>query len=305
MLDALEETIEIDPGPDHPSGRRWRGSVTRTRESAEARRGSSRLIDAGFLAMERNRRVPSTLLAGALASRIVLFLIPFLVLVVIVTGYYANALALDPVEAARDAGMTGLLAEAVEDTALARNGVRVAAVLGMLFASVWAADSLARLLRRVHALVWRVPSYRPRWRLAAPLFVFVVSLGGISISRVGLESVAWPFLGVVWVTAGELVIVTIAWILITRFLPIEPEARSWTRQLPGAVLVAVGLVGMKVATVFYLAPHAVILAERYGDIASAVIFITWAYWLAFIVVFSAELNAALFASHQRHSKAED
>lgn len=300
FLEALDETVEDDP--DQGSGSETFGrlseSLSKARASLEGRRNTSRVIDAGFFAVERNRRIPSTLLAGALASRIVIYAIPFLVLVVVATGFYSDAINVDPVQAARDAGMAGLLAEAVEETSGVQEGFRFATLVAMLFAAVWAGDSLAKLIRRIHALIWGVRVKRPRFRLMLPLAVIAVSMGALMVSRFGLESDDWPATVVISEVAFEFVAVTVVWIVVALFLPVDPEARTWPRQLPGALLVAIGVLGMKAVTVFYLAPRAVTLTERYGDVTSAIIFITWAYWMAFIIVFSAELNSALFRSRR-------
>jgi len=47
--------------------------------------------------------------------------------------------------------------------------------------------------------------------------------------------------------------------------------------------------------VLYLAPRAVTLSERYGSVSTAVVLLTWAYWVGFVVA-SADLNAAVFRS---------
>ena len=88
----------------------------------------------------------------------------------------------------------------------------------------------------------------------------------------------------------------------TLRLPRVPEAYRWIHSLPGAIVVGVGVVGMKTAVVLYFAPQAESLSDRYGDIAAALLLLTWSYWLAFIVVYSAELNAAMFRSRLRRAE---
>jgi uncharacterized BrkB/YihY/UPF0761 family membrane protein len=270
-----------------------RDQVDRTRELAENKRTSSRTVDTAMRLVERNRRIPATLLAGALASRLVIYVIPFLVLAVVATGLYSDISGVDPVATARDAGLPGLLATAVDDSSQASQGFQTATIIALAWASLWAANGLARLVRWIHAIIWSVPMTHPKKPWAQPLVVLLASMGVLAISRFGLEAGEWP----VSVAVGEILLevglVALGWLSILRFLPRDPDAGSWTADLPGAFLVGFGFIGLKAAVVFYLAPRVTTLEERYGDVASAVLVLTWAYWIAFIIVFSVELNAAL------------
>lgn len=55
---------------------------------------------------------------------------------------------------------------------------------------------------------------------------------------------------------------------------------------------------MKVATVLYLAPRLERLDERYGPMALTLVMLTWAYWVGFIAIASADLNAAAFRARR-------
>jgi membrane protein len=301
LLQAFEETVPpARPDSNDERGlRRIRNRANKINAIAEARRSSSLTVDVAMRLRERNRRIPATLLAGALASRLVFFMIPFLVLAVVATGLYSGVNAVDPIETARNAGLAGLLADAVDDSSQASTGFQTATVIGMAFAALWAANSLAKLVRSIHALVWSVPIAAPRRRWTLPVSVLVVSIGGLAISHLGLVALDWP----AYVAAGEVLLevglCTLGWLLVLRFLPHDPEARGWFTHIPGALLVGGGLIAMKAAVIFYLAPRVTTLSQRYGDVASAVLMLTWAYWLALIIVLGAELNA-VFHGNRRH-----
>ncbi len=233
----------------------------------------------------------------------VVYAIPFFVLTVVVTGFYSDVSNSSPAEAARDAGMAGLLADAIVDSTGASEGFRAMTLITMAFATIWAADSLGKLVRRIYALIWATPMPRPRWRWALPLAVLVASVGGLAISRLGHETQEWPASLAVGEVLGEIVVVALFWLIVSRFLPHDPESRGWIHHVPGALFLAAGVVGMRAAMVFYFAPRAVTLSARYGDVASAAVLITWAYWIAFILVGSVELNAAVFRSGQRRNPA--
>lgn len=303
--DALVELGESEPDEGEHLSRRsreyWETRLGGTRASLESRRSSSRLIDSGFHAYERNRRIPVSLLAGALAARIVIYFIPFTVLAVVATGVYAGASNTDLIGAAKEAGMAGLLAEAVEDSAQASTGFKTVTLIGMILVTIWTADSLAKLVRRIHGLVWVMPRQRPEHRWMLPLTVLGLSIASVVSSWTGANASDWDPA----IRAGELLLevalVAGIWLVLSHYLPHDPEARSWRHLLPGALLVGLGVIGMKAAMVLYLAPRAVALAERYDEVAVAIVMLTWGYWIAFIIVFSAVLNASLFQSRLQRS----
>ena len=71
---------------------------------------------------------------------------------------------------------------------------------------------------------------------------------------------------------------------------------------PGAIFVALGVVGLRVAMIVYFAPAVATLTERYGSIAIGLVMLSWAYWLGMIMVGSAEINAALYRSRKAHGR---
>ena len=121
----------------------------------------------------------------------------------------------------------------------------------------------------------------------------------LATASLGIQAGGWPVIPVVGVLVTEFLLVSGGWLLIARQLPHDENARVLRHLLPGALIVGGGFVAMKAAMVLYLVPGSVALDARYGDIGQAIAFITWAYWIGFIVVLSAGLNAAVFKSSQR------
>lgn len=257
------------------------------------------MVDATFFGMENNKRIPIPVLAGSLAAKLVVFVIPLLALVVTVTGAYANTAAADPGEVAQTVGLAGVLADAVRDTSDTIDGYKITSILVMLFAALWAADSVGRLTRRIHALVWNVGLPRVSRRWAVPLLVIAVSVVGLILAGSRSQVRNWPSSLAAAELLAEMVVVTISWLAISHVLPCSEEADSWRSHLPGAMLVGLGVIAMKAATIFYFAPKSVSLGARYGDLALAVLLLTWAYWLAFIVVSAPELNVAVLRSRRQ------
>jgi membrane protein len=251
------------------------------------------------LGVENNKRIPVPVLAGALAAKLVVFLIPLLVLLVTITGTYAGAIGADPVEVAQTSGMTGLLADAVRDTSEASDGFKTTSILVMFFATLWAADSLGRLARRTHALVWNVDLQRVSRRWVLPLSVLGISIVGMILAGSRSQVRDWPAALALAELLFEMVTVAAFWLVLSLFLPRSEDAGSWRSVLPGAILVGLGVIAMKAATIFYFAPKSVSLGVRYGDLAFAVLLLTWAYWLAIMAVSAAELNVAVLRSRRR------
>jgi uncharacterized BrkB/YihY/UPF0761 family membrane protein len=306
QADATDESARDESRPSEAMTGlvgRTKTFVARTTSSLEERRDRSRTIDTAFHVVERNQALPAPVLIGALASRLVIYVIPLFVLMVFAIGLYSDLASTSASEAARTAGMAGLFATVAEDTTNASDGWRFAAVIGTSFAVLWAADALARLLRRVFALIWRVPLSRPRKRWLLPFAVIGISIVGMASSTAGIRFQGWPLTVQAAEVLLEIGLVVLLWLAISRVMPHDPEATQWWNLVPGSVLVAVGIVALKVAMVVYFAPRSVALSERYGSVATAVVLLSWAYWIGFMVVASTELNAAMFRSRRRREPA--
>jgi membrane protein len=282
---------------------RWKQTLAGLRDrfdvvtaAAEERRDSSRTIDVGFRVLERNRNFPASLLVGALASRIVIFVIPALALVVFSFGLYADTTSTGDSEPGESQGMAALFARAAQDSESMDQGLRFAAVVAITYAALYAANGLGRLVRRSTALIWAVPYERARPAWVLPLAVVAGSGAAWALITLGrlVDDSNWRVFALT--VLAELAALVLLWLLVSRHLPHDPRAGSWFDFLPGALFVGFGVVAMRVAMVVYLAPASAGLYERYGSIGIALIMLTWAYWLGLIVVGSAELNAAVFRS---------
>ncbi len=84
------------------------------RKEAEARRPRSAVLDVGFMAVEHDGQVGGGILAGAVAFRIFLFVVPLVFVLVAGFGLAADASDRSPSELASSAGIAGLLATTIE-----------------------------------------------------------------------------------------------------------------------------------------------------------------------------------------------
>ena len=137
-----------------------RERAERTRAGIEARRADSASIDTALDAVERDAQSGGGVLAAAVAFRLFMFLVPYAFVMCTGFGLASTAAGQDPGDAARSAGIGGLLASAVTSTStLSLVNRLVALVLGG-FALALTARSLVRVLWIVHRLIWRVATDR-------------------------------------------------------------------------------------------------------------------------------------------------
>jgi membrane protein len=316
MADELDDQLSVPDSSafeDDPEARSTQSSgssglIARSRRQAsqifeklEQQRLDSRVVDAGFIVLARDRLFPTSLLAGALVSRIIIYVIPFLLFLIFAVGLFADVAGTSPEEAARQAGMAGLFAQATSDATSVSDEWRVATIVLTLVAVLWAADGVARSLIRVFAVVWQVRSQRRRWRWTLPFAVIGFSLLALASSRATLGQQGSSALSVVVQLAFEFLAIGGLWMLATRGLPHDPAATSWRYFLPGSVIMAVVFLAAKLATVLYFAPQSVAYSEKYGSIGIVLIMLSWAYLISYATVASADADAAAFRTRRVRS----
>src|SRR5215470_15508332 len=144
------------PSPGHARGRIRRSAGqahqrlalehARLQEELTTRRERSGMVDAGFLVSELDTRVGGGILAGALAFRIFLFMVPFVYVVFTALGAVFGAISQDPTHAARNIGITGVLASAVVKTQDQSAWTLAVLVTGATIALFLTAGSLLKAL---------------------------------------------------------------------------------------------------------------------------------------------------------------
>ena len=159
------------PSPDHAPGRirqsagqarqRLASERTRLQQELNTRRQRSGMVDAGFLVQELDARVGGGILAGALAFRIFLFMVPLVYVAFTVLGAASAAATKDPAQLAKDVGITGVLASAVVQAQDHSAWTLAVLVAGAAVALFLTAGSLAKALYVVHWLIWRIPRVMP------------------------------------------------------------------------------------------------------------------------------------------------
>lgn len=244
--------------------------------------------------LRRDIEIGGTLLAGALAFRLFIWLLPCCLLVAAVLGFTASSGR--PVEElSRELGMSPLTVSVVGQVgAQAEHGRYLTAAIGIVLLC-WASLTLGRALDGVHLKVWGSPADRgvgPTFRraaryLAALLAIVVGNVAGSVVATTLHHSpavISLPSL-VFYLTFG------------TLMLSADWPPR-WRRVLPGATLVALGIEGLHLVAVLYLPGRLDRASQLYGTLGIAAALLVWLALVARLIVLGQVLNAVLSEPRQ-------
>jgi uncharacterized BrkB/YihY/UPF0761 family membrane protein len=280
--------IEVEP----PALGRFAIWVERTRLArarVEAARRRHASVDVGFAVAERDAAIGGGLLAGALAYRIFVLLLPVALLFVSGIGLYASAADKSPGKVAEDAGLQGLVASHVASTA--SGGARGVVFILMVPAVLYALAKLYRALAITHAIAWHGSGRGVR---LAPRGVGALG-GALLANLVAAEIVGWirrqSEVGGATSLLVYLVLVGGAWLVVSLELP-RRETR-WIDLLPGAFLVGGGFLLVNVFNVYVTTRLVEDHADTYGVLGIAAALLFSLVLVGRLIVVSAELNAAL------------
>jgi uncharacterized BrkB/YihY/UPF0761 family membrane protein len=280
--------IEVEP----PALGRFAIWVERTRlmrARVEAARRRHASLDLGFAVAERDAAIGGGLLAGALAYRIFVLLLPVALLFVSGIGLYASAADKSPGKVAEDAGLQGLVASQVASTA--SGGARGVVFILMVPAVLYALAKLYRALAITHAIAWHGSGRGVR---LAPRGVGALG-GALLANLVAAEIVGWirrqSEVGGATSLLVYLVLVGGAWLVVSLELP-RRETR-WIDLLPGAFLVGGGFLLVNVFNVYVTTRLVEDHADTYGVLGIAAALLFSLVLVGRLIVVSAELNAAL------------
>lgn len=270
---------------------RDRGETAKARlEDARSRHAS---VELGWSLYEGDSSIGGGLLAGALAYRLFVLLLPTSLLLVSGLGLYAGAADKSTRQVTQEAGLHGLFASNVAATA--SGGARWLVFILMIPAVLYAAAKLYRAVAVVHGIVWHSTGRAGRTTRRG----VAVLLGVLLATVVATEIVGWirrhDQLGGVAALVVYTVVVGGAWLALSLQLP-HGGAR-WTSLLPGSVLFGVGLLGVNVFNVYVTARLVEDRANTYGALGVATALLFSLVLVGRLAVVSAELNAVLYRRH--------
>jgi membrane protein len=296
MSDVEDRGAEAAGDPDEASAA---GRADRAREKLTAAMASAKSASEKHVALavplraaERNRRVAASVLAGGLAYRLFLWLLPF---GLIVGGALGLSNANSTEDAVEGGGLPAAVSNAVGDAARSADSSS-----WWLFAVgfpllVWAGFSGAKAVQLVHSLVWDEPPTKTK-----PLKGSLVFTGMLCATIATIAATSW-FRDVTWhgLLAGALTIAPLTglWLWVSLHLPHRDA--PWRALLPGAFLVGIGVPVLSGLVDTFLVPKLEKSESLYGGLGATTTVIFFIYLLATLVVTAPILNSSL---HQELSR---
>jgi uncharacterized BrkB/YihY/UPF0761 family membrane protein len=279
---------------DGPEGRPSRTAalaarLTAARERAEALPGASLVREAA----EQERDLGGGLIAGGVAFRIFLWLVPFGLVAAALLSFWSEHDPEGLENASRRFGVSAAATEAAEEAL--RHGDRSALIvlvigIGLL---AWFTVGALRALVLAHALAWQL---KPR-RIRRPLHAIALFNGLFVLHLLGVAGVAWlrEELGATALLSVAVGMALTAAIAMYAMWLLPHRVTRMRELLPGALLVAVGVQLLQVAVLFYFAPRLGRSEETYGAFGAAATMLVWLYVISRLITTAAFLNAILWA----------
>jgi uncharacterized BrkB/YihY/UPF0761 family membrane protein len=254
-------------------------------------------VDVAFNIQEGDRNAGGSLLGGAIAFRMFLWLLPASLLVVAGLGFGSSQDPTTPNELVRGVGVTSIAAQSINQAAQdSRSGRWAALILGAAFLYTTSV-SLVRALFVAHALVWHIPvpkiTHKPR--AVGELLAFILLLAtGTSVGAIVRDRS--PGFGLVIMLAAVILYAGLWWAYSLR---LPRAATSAFDLIPGAIVFGVGLQALHLIAVYYLAARLTHASALYGGLGTAAALLFGLYLMGRLVVAGAVVNVAVWERKPR------
>ena len=263
----------------------------------EARAGSPAL-DATFETIERDSELGGNILAGAVAYRLFVFMLPLAFFLVSGVGLLASAVGVKADVIVNSVGFAGVVTKQVANASKGSSSWWVA--ITSFVALVYATRVLLLAVAKVHSLAWE--------RSAASVKISSRALGIFGLAIVGQVALGAAVTGLNHKTLlggilGFLVFLALLaalWLLVSLELP-HSDAR-WTDLIPGSLFYATGLVGVQIFNILLLGRLIQSKASTYGALGMAATLLLGFFLVGRVMVGAAVLNATLY---QRRTRSDD
>lgn len=231
----------------------------------------------------------ASVLAGHLAYRVFVFLLPLMLLIVGGLGFAASSGTDIESELTQSSGVGRAVASTLADTGEQAQGGRLQLILFGAFALLLAASGLVKALQLVFATAWGVSAKSGPSRFR----VLVRFLPGVLVVLGAVAFRQWLDRGGLVLTLGtevlSMVVDAIALLALSWVLP--RRAEQWTDLLPGAVVGGVGLGLLHIAALVYFPNRLERASALYGTLGVAVVTLLYMFLLGQVLVASALTNA--------------
>jgi uncharacterized BrkB/YihY/UPF0761 family membrane protein len=246
--------------------------------------------------VDRDSEVGGGIMAGALAYRLFIWILPLALVAVGGLGVLSDSAAESPEEAARSLGLAGLVSSSVASAA--DSPAHWYALLFGLPVLLWTTRSLLRALIVVHRLVWTdLRAAAPKPTLGSSALFLAVLVGFLALSAVASSARARSVGGGVLVTLAVTIVYTGLWLLVSTRLPHRDAPRR--ELLPGAILFAVGIQLLGVVTAYLIAPQTSSKQGTYGALGLAAALLLGLFFITRLIVATAVVNATLHDRRRR------
>ena len=273
-----------------------RARARRLAERAQDERGHHASVDVAFEMADRDADAGGEIIAGALAYRLFIWLLPLSLVSVAGLGFAAHAASESTQETARSLGITGLVSNSVATSA--QGHARWYALVVGIPLLVYVTRSLLRALIVTHRLLWGdARSAAPRPTVGATLRLLALLLAFSVVSLAASAFRAWAPAPGLLVTLFLVLPYAGLWLLISLQLP--HRGSDWKALVPGALLCGAGVEVLHVFTAYVLEPYAVAKEGTYGAMGAAAALLLGLFLLSRLIVAGVVLNATLWERRAR------
>jgi uncharacterized BrkB/YihY/UPF0761 family membrane protein len=267
-----------------------RSAAERAAARAEAERRRHGTVDAAFEMVDHDSEVGGGIMAGALAYRLFIWLLPFSLVAVAGLGFAAEANAENPEDTAQWMGLAGIVSSSVASSA--SSSARWYALFIGVPLLVYATRSLLRTLIVTHRLVWTdMRGAVPKPTLPSTLLLLLVLLVYFFVTGLANLARGWSPTGGLLVTLLVPIAYGALWLLVSERLP----HRTATRRdlLPGAVLFGLGIEVLQVVGAYFIAPQAESREGTYGSLGVAAALLLGLFLISRLMIGTAVVNSTL------------
>jgi len=272
---------------------RLRGARTqseRVTERLQEERQRHAAVAAVFEMADHDAEVGGGIMAGALAYRLFIWLLPLALVAVAGLGFASQAGSTSPEGAAKSMGLAGLVSDSVAGAA--QSSARWYALVIGIPLLVITTRSVLRTLIVVHRLVWK----HARGAVPKPTVGATVQLLGVFVMYLVLTTLASAARG--WSLGGGLLVTLLIpvpyaalWLLVSLRLPHRDA--TWRNLVPGAVVFGLGIEVLHVVVAYVIAPQAESKQGTYGALGVAAALLLGLFLISRLVVATAVVNSTL------------
>ncbi len=267
-----------------------RSTAERVAARAATERRRHGTVDAAFEMVDHDSEVGGGIMAGALAYRLFIWLLPFSLVAVAGLGFAAEASSETPADVADWMGLAGIVSSSVADAA--SSSARWYALFIGIPLLVYATRSLLRTLIVTHRLVWTdLRGAVPKPTLLLTLHLLLVLLAYFVVTGLANLARGWSTSGGLLVTLLVPIVYGALWLLVSERLPHGTASRR--DLLPGAVLFGLGIEVLQIVGAYFIAPQAESRQGTYGSLGIAAALLLGLFFISRLLIGTAVVNSTL------------